>query len=221
MGYEKFLYDIAEWYWSRRPRNLQKRVGPSGLAHPCDSCLGHLILGHKKHRERGDGWLTFLGTCLHSGMEAALTAYNKDLGHERFLVEQEVTVGTVGSQTITGNLDAYDTEANVVIDWKLVGDKTLGRQPAETYLGQIDLYGLGAANAGLTPQKTLIMYLPRNQRFMWLGKPVLRDWDRGHAERVLERANRIAATVEPNPMAVEWLPRAYSCWDCKSGWDKG
>ena len=218
MAYEQFLFNVAEWYWSRSARNLQKRIGPSGLAHPCDSCLGHQILGHKKRRERGDGWLTFLGTCLHNGMESALKAYNADIGRERFLVEQRVTVGTVGSQEISGSLDAYDTDEDVVIDWKLVGDKTLMRAPAETYLGQIDCYGMGALNMGLTPKKTLIMYLPRNQRFMWLGKPVLRDWDRPHAEAVIHRADRIAQIVEGNPSAVEWLNRRYDCWDCKSGW---
>ena len=218
MAYESFIYDLAEWYWSRSPRNMQKRIGPSGLAHPCDACLGHMILGHRKRRERGDGWLTFLGTCLHAGMEAALKAYNADIGRERFLIEQTVTVGTVGGVEITGSMDAYDTDEDVVIDWKLVGDKTLARAPAETYLGQIDLYGKGAANMGLSPKQTLIMYLPRNQRFMWLGRPVMRDWGPANAEAVIARADRIAGLVVGNPAAIGWLNKRYECWDCRSGW---
>lgn len=217
IAYEEQLYGILEAEIELgNARNFQKRIGPSGLANPCYRCLGRALAGIEKPQTVKDRWLTFIGTCVHAGCERALLRENKRLGHDRFLAEHRVTVGQVLGEDIDGSADGYDLETDTVIDWKVVGDNTLAKPPSRLYLGQIDLYGLGFANAGFKPKRTCIMYLPRNQFRLRRGRAVIRDWDEGNAREALRKANDIAGLIRERggEAVIPKLRTDPDCYDC-------
>lgn len=220
MAYEETLYAVAEQYMAVDPRTLQTAPGPSGLGTDCYHCLGALLAREPKIEEPGDGWLTFIGKCVHEGMARACEYDNQQRGTPRWLIEQRVTVGTVGDETIEGNSDAYDLEDDGVVDWKITGANTIARVrrygPSMVYLRQVHLYGLGMKNAGLNPRWVNIMFLPREDRRMRGGILVRMPWEEEIALATLKRADDIARLGKEHgwDYVLPRLKRDPHCFDC-------
>jgi hypothetical protein len=220
MAYEEMLFGIIEDDIAGDERTQQKRIGPSGLGTLCYHCLGCMIAEVPKKESVADRWLTFIGRCVHTGLEKALVRRNRKLGFERFLPEHKVFVGNVGDIRVTGTTDFYDTVEHVVGDWKVVGKNTLNKvrrgDVSETYLGQADLYGLGLSMEGLEPEKTCIMFLPRDLFHVREGVAVIRDWDKANALACLKRANDIKALMDLHGTenVIRQLKRKPGCYDC-------
>lgn len=221
MAYEETLYEILEDYMGQDKRTLQRRIGPSGLGNTCWHCLAAALAELPKQESVADHWLAFIGKAVHYQAERAVKARNRKLGYNRFLSEHPVWVGNVGDIKVTGSLDLFDTDERVVSDFKVVGDATLrevikGNCPT-TYLKQIDLYGLGLEHEGYAPERTCILFLPRNRFRMRDGIAVVRPWDRDNAMETLRQANDIWKLLQEHgpEYLIPRLKRAPGCYDCK------
>lgn len=220
MTLQKLILDRITEHASNSPRNLQTRVGPSGIGNPCDHCLtAALVYGSK-----GSGdWLPFIGTAVHAALEPAFQG-------PEWLTEHKVTVGTVaGYGDITGSADLFHIPSGTVIDFKIVGNTTIadakrnGSKPQ--YRAQINLYGDGFVRAGFNVNRTVIAYLPRND-FKGLSGAYFDDqsYDPWLATAALDRAEKLyrealmdgyAVTRDPADAYIAALPRAKGCFDCK------
>lgn len=162
-----------------QPRTLQKAVGPSEVGLPCTRALIHKIAGDTEPRYRNDdpGWLAYIGTCVHAGLEAVFRndQTNRGLIQPRFMTEQRVNVGTAGGREIWGNTDLFDIDSGTVVDWKIVGPRRLERYrefgPGQQYRTQAHLYGRGCARDIAVVNHVMIMFLPRdnvlNKYYCW------------------------------------------------------
>lgn len=225
------LRRIVEHGITHQPRSLQTRIGPSEVGDPCDHCLAAKLAGWAKTPD-GVGWLPFVGTCVHEWLERHFIQHENDrtggnhTASRRFLVEQRVTVGQAGGQTITGSCDLFDTVTGTTVDWKITGANTLRtarRGPTPKYRVQAHLYGRGWANAGYTVRNVSIIYLPRNSMGGWDDAVTWHEpYDEQVAINALNRVDRIANNLRAlealGPDAVTaWigqLPRDPDCWDC-------
>ncbi len=179
-------------YEANQPRTRQVAIGPSEIAVPCDRRLAYAMSGHVE--QVGDGsvkWARMLGTAVHAMVAEVLAEDNRRLGRERWLIERRV----YPDPGIYGSCDAYDTDTDTVIDWKVVGPSSLTKYvrkgPGQQYEGQIQLYGRGWQRAGRTPRWVRIVFLPRSHTFSdafeWTA-----PYSRALAESCLDRLFRIS-----------------------------
>lgn len=179
------------------PRSLQTRIGPSEVGVECDRRIAHKLLGTPE-RKRSAPWRPTVGTAVHAWLEAAFLAENERLGRDRYLVETTVTVGVVNGVPLTGSADLYDTDHEVVVDWKIVGTASLRSKrsngPGATYETQLALYGKGFADLGRPVQSVAICFLPSAGELseaVWWSQP----YDEGLALAALVRLARIDTAV--------------------------
>lgn len=164
------LIDIISQAILNQPRTLQKIPGPSEVGIPCTRALTHKIAEDKEPRSKGDdpGWLAFIGSCVHAGLEQAFRndAANRGLSQARYITEHRVNVGTAGGKEIWGNSDLLDIDSGTVVDWKIVGPKRLNYYrefgPGAQYRTQAHLYCRGFRRLGFTVNHAMIMFLPRD-----------------------------------------------------------
>lgn len=225
------LRHLIEHHIKNQPRSLQVRIGPSEIGTDCDHCLAAKLAGWAEKDYNGAAWLPWVGTCVHAGLETAVIAHENRLnavhkGGRRYLVEHEVTVGTIGGQPITGHVDLVDLAVGMTVDWKIVGANTLRSAkagPSNVYRAQAHLYARGLVDAGHRIDTVAIAFLPRNavtlDAAVWWHEP----HDRAVADAALERANRVHANltaleqvagVDTRDAWISGLPRAEACFDC-------
>lgn len=187
------LRPVIEQAIVNQPRSLQTRIGPSEIGTPCSACLVCKLAGAPKIADSLP-WLPFIGTCVHTQLEGIFAA------DDRWLTEQEVTVGEIGGQPITGHADLYDTATGTVYDWKIVGKTTLdavrrkGLAAAKpTYQVQRHLYGVGFEAAGYPVNEVVAVFLPRNHISIDALHIDSAPFDRTIAEAGLTRANNAHA----------------------------
>lgn len=217
-------YLVDEYLWhvknaiTNHPRSLQKAIGPSELGHSCERRIGYRLLGAPTFNTQPDvPWLPTIGTATHSWLEGVFAA---PVACGRFLVEQRVTVGTVGGTEITGKVDLYDRATATVIDHKITGTSTLksyrSRGPGQQYRSQTHCYGRGLIAEGLPVDRVMIAFLPRNDELK-----AAHFWSEPYDEQValdaLARAERIAAATSiAGPAALRGLPTADAyCHRCQ------
>lgn len=182
------------------PRSLQKKIGPSELAHPCSRRIGYKLLDVPEANPATEApWLPTIGTGVHGWLEEQFTQANSGQDYARWLVELRVSIGEVLGIDITGSLDLYDRATATVVDHKIVGPTTLkkykSKGPGDQYEGQIMTYGRGLIRRGLPVKRVMIAFLPRNAElrdaFFWSA-----PYDAGKADAVLQRAEGIALTCK-------------------------
>lgn len=177
-----------------RPRSVQTDLGPSQLAVPCDRRLAYALAGR---RETADGtvkWAAMQGTQIHLLAAEVMAEENTRLGRERFLLEQRVWA----DDRTYGHCDAYDTDTDTVIDWKLCGVTRLklyrSKGPGPQYVGQGHLYGRGWARLGRPVKWIRLVFLARtnsfDDSFEWTA-----PYDEAAALAVLARRDRINAAL--------------------------
>lgn len=183
---------------TNHPRSLQKRIGPSEIAHPCARRIGYKLAGTPEGNVGDIAWLPTIGTGVHTWLEDAFTEANRDR-EIRWLTEARVSVGEILGADITGSCDLYDRATATVIDHKIVGPSTLkkyrSKGPGDQYRGQIHLYGRGYTRRGLPVDRVMIAFLPRNSAlsdaYLW-HEP----YDEQIALDALQRVEGIALTVQ-------------------------
>lgn len=184
-----------------QPRSRQTRIGPSELGIPCDRWMSHKLAGTPEVNTRHAPWLPTIGTAIHAWIEDVFSAANLPAiqagQRPRWLLETEVSVGTVAGQDITGHCDLYDTVTATSVDWKTVGPTRLKAYqrhgPGGQYRAQGHLYGRGWQRKGYPVDTVAIAFLPRNaelEQTVWWSEP----YDEQVAVAALARAEVIGMT---------------------------
>lgn len=199
---------------ANHPRSLQKKIGPSEVAHPCARRIGYKLLDVPETNVVDDiPWRPTVGTAVHAWEEEQFTAANEGHDRARWLTEMRVSVGTIGGVDITGSSDLYDQATGTVVDHKIVGPASIRkyksqRHPGPQYRGQIHLYGRGFTRRGLDVRRVMIAFLP--------SAGELRDayfWSEPYDEQIaldaLQRAEGIHTTLQAvGPHGLNLLPTA-------------
>lgn len=194
------LAEVLVEYDHGSERSMQKEIGPSELAVPCERQLAYRLHGKSENPDGRVKWPALQGTAMHALVAEALRKDNARIGRERWLIEREVWP----DPHIKGHADLYDTDTNTVIDWKLVGKSRLDvyrrKGPGDRYEGQAQLYGLGYQRAGFPVRFIRVVFLPRTHDFSeayeWTAA-----YSRKAAEAWLDRMYRLMDTLhtEVNP----------------------
>ena len=212
---------------SNAPRSLQREIGPSEIGHPCNRNIAHKLAGTPADRaDPGDPWPSVVGTAVHAWMEGALARANQTIGAERWHSEKVVTVadgilaGCGTKDHLVGHCDCYDSWLYTVVDIKVMGNtqhaEYVRGYVSEQYRTQAHCYGLGYVNAGYRVDHVALAIFGRAKRlddlFVW-SEP----WDRGVAERALDRLSKIrtvvSAGLDPNQLSAN--PTDSGCYYCQ------
>lgn len=163
------IIDAVNEYASNRPRSLQVEVGASSIGTSCQRQLGYKLLNTRKQSvEKDPGWMTQIGTAVHTYLENIFST------NDRYLTEQPVEI-RYADFFIPGTVDLYDKQTNTVIDFKIVGEATLSKAKRKDistqYQVQVSLYALGLKQAGHRVDNVAILFMPRNKELkdavMW------------------------------------------------------
>jgi len=181
----KELRQVLIDYEANRPRSMQKALGPSELGTPCQQQIARKLAGAPRRPITDPTWAPFQGTAVHASMEDVVAYWNKQLGRERWLAEDQLIVdpGLPGpdgnlADGISGHGDAYDLDHQMVVDWKHVGKtaldklrrgKRMGKPTAEQvsaeYRIQAHLYGMGHARKGRPVRHVRLVLLARSWQY--------------------------------------------------------
>jgi hypothetical protein len=174
------LRQILIDYEANRPRTMQKELGPSELGTPCQQQIARKLAGAPRRPITEPTWAPFQGTAVHASMEHVVAYWNAQLGRQRWLAEDRLVVSEAigGLPSVEGNGDAFDTDWDMVVDWKHVGTtalnklrtaKRLGKAPkdqvSQEYRVQGHLYGLGHANKGRPVSHVRLVLLARSWKY--------------------------------------------------------
>jgi hypothetical protein len=209
-------YDLS------RDRSQQVSVGPSEVGVVCDRRLGYALRNAVRLPDGRVKWAPLLGTAMHALIADALKTANEHAGRARWITEQRVQPDT----NLFGSCDAYDTDTDTVIDWKVVGqstiDKARTRGPGAQYETQIHVYGRGWQRLGYDPRWVRIVFLPRwshtiDDAYEWTA-----PYSRRRAEQALTRVRNVDAllseldvTAHPERWAqVPATPTSEACKWC-------
>jgi hypothetical protein len=224
----KYVRDILVRYGQDQPRSRQVALGPSELGTPCQRQIAYKLAGTAKRPITAPEWAPLQGTAMHTLMESALHWENQILGRERWIIEQRVHI----DDEIAGNGDAFDTDHNMVVDWKYVGTTALDKlraakraekPPAEQvspeYRVQAHLYGYGHERAGRTVTFVRLVLLARSWKYddsdEWT-EPYQPDIALAAVDRYYSTKDLLAA-LDPtvNPLLWGAVPAAPSQDACK------
>ncbi|GAA2516812.1 hypothetical protein [Winogradskya humida] len=180
------LRQVLMDFETSRPRSMQKALGPSELGTPCAQQIARKLAGAPQAPVTEPTWAPFQGTAVHASMEDVVAFWNAQLGRERWLAEDRLTVseaapgadGGIDLPEVAGNGDAFDIDHDMVVDWKHVGNtalkklgaaKRMGKPPREQvsqeYRVQAHLYGLGHANKGRPVRFVRLVLLARSWQY--------------------------------------------------------
>lgn len=169
-----------------RPRSMQKALGPSELGTPCQQQIARKLAGAPRRPVTEPTWAPFQGTAVHASMEDVVAFWNRQLGRERWLAEDRITAiealpGVAGGPdypAVAGSGDAFDTDHDMVVDWKYVGSTALDKlrngirlgkpvadQVSAEYRIQAHLYGMGHANKGRPVRFVRLVLLARSWKY--------------------------------------------------------
>lgn len=202
------------------PRSRQRSIGPSQIGEVCTRKIAYQLHDWPKANSDHDPWAAVQGTAVHAWMAGIFTKRDP----ERYRVEERVTIrqGHGELSRIGGSSDLFDTLTGTVWDWKLSGKSSIGdyrrHGPGQQYRWQGHLYGLGWENAGYTPRRVSICFLPRHHElepYVWTE-----PYSREVAEQALARLDSIYASIyaldpEKNPdawTAFSTDPKAKCSW---------
>lgn len=206
-------------------RDRQTRIGPSSLGKQCELCLAHEMLGDKEP-ETSDTFSLYpwYGTGMHLWLE-------QNEADPTVETERKVEVGIIrGYGRLTGTVDRYDHEHQMVIDYKLVGKNSkkklmngymrlpdgrlefIENQALEYYV-QANAYGVGMQNEGYPVEAVAICLFPRDHYRVdqitlveWPFNPDIVYAYMDRAANIYEYAKTYGvADLEPDP----------ECWNCR------
>lgn len=218
------LRELARAYDEAADRSQQRDLGPSEIGDPCGRCLAARVLGVYEYGAGAwdDGWRAWVGTAIHSRLEAAAAYANvKALDSDqpaRWWPEQTVhpddTLLPSG-----GHADLYDEQTYTVIDWKSITKAKLqklrdGGPVPLISRNQGQLYGLGYANAGARVDNIALAYVPRDgmYRDIWVH---VEPYDEAMALATLERYRTVRdLCAELGSAVLVALPSSPDCQVC-------
>ena len=194
------LFDLLEADMMGTDRNLQTRIGPSGLGTTCDRCLVHGLAETPQYRH--PNWWAGAGTAIHEWCEGAILRHTGrvlrsapagESTEVEWLPENRVAVGNVLDVEISGTADVFHVPSGTVGDFKCLGKSSLEelkRGNVKTiYRRQLMLYGRGYENEGYTVNHVALIGIPRDAKSIRDGSVITMPYDRMEAETVLKRAS--------------------------------
>ncbi|MFD8117026.1 hypothetical protein [Streptomyces microflavus] len=193
------LKEMFHGFVHRQERSQQTTLGPSEIGSPCDRRLAMSLLRMPRVNPGGDGWASFVGTCVHVGL-AEMFAW-ADAGSGRYAVESRLTYDN--PHVPKGTADLIDRTLFMVDDHKLMGkwsrNKLKAKGPSPTYRVQGHTYGLFARARGERIEHIAIIGWPRDESslddlYVWTE-----PYNPGIALKALARVDDIAAAVLPTP----------------------
>lgn len=221
---------LANYASTNAPRNLQRKIGPSEVGHPCARNVAHKLAGTPVQRNPSlDPWPSIVGTAVHAWLAEAIDTTNDrlaELGHpKRWLAEQRVEVAPgvlAGAGTeahLTGSCDCYDIWLRTVVDFKVLGNTQHGEYltgyVSDQYRAQIHLYALGLHRLGYPVEHVSLAIFGRAKRltdlYVW-SEP----WNQSFAEATLSRLVNIQTVVSAgiDPMTIKAIPSRNGCYFC-------
>jgi hypothetical protein len=159
------LADLVTRYSARRPRSMQRHLGPSELAVECDRQVVGKLVGEPATNHVTDPWPSFMGTAGHAEMENVLAWENARLGYQRFMSEQRVQPpGPFIAHP--GTADCVDLQDKALLDWKFLGKSSMGKLqkpagPPRKYRGQVWIYAVALMSMGYTVERAALVAWPR------------------------------------------------------------
>lgn len=178
------MRDVLDALDHDRPRSRQTALGPSELGTPCQRQIAYKLAGvQRRPEDKRPPWAPMQGTAIHTLMEEALRFHNRQLGRERWIVEETLVIDpglpdpdpAQRVDPIRGHGDAFDTDTGTVVDWKYVGVTALREVSRKTvpndhlvkpdYRVQAHLYGLGHERAGRTVRWVRLVFLARSHDY--------------------------------------------------------
>jgi hypothetical protein len=161
------MADIIRRYSARRPRSLQRHLGPSELGVECDRQVVGKLIGAPATNHVTDPWPSFVGTAIHAELDQVFRWENTQLGAVRYLPERRVNPGGpfIGHP---GTGDLYDAWEACMLDHKALGATSMDivksvAGPPRKYVGQLGLYGLGYLREGLPVRRIALLAWPRTK----------------------------------------------------------
>jgi hypothetical protein len=221
------VFDTVRSHILNQPRSLQTRIGPSEIGHPCPRRLAYKLSGIERVREEDVAWKPYVGTSVHEQVaqimaSAEIARWNdQQVTRPRWYVEEQVTVGSIAGEEITGHTDLFDATLGIVWDWKFTSRNMLKNNyrphgPGQQYRTQAHLYGRGWMARGFDVRHVGIIFLTRDgefsDRYVW-HEP----YDEQVALDALERAATIRLAVETHgaETVLPMLPAVESyCGHC-------
>lgn len=164
------LKDLIQRYSARRPRSLQRHLGPSELAVECDRQVVGKLVGEEPTNHVTDPWASFMGTAGHAEMENVLAWENSVLGYVRYISEQRVhPPGPFAEHS--GTADCTDLVDKTLLDWKFLGKTSLDKVkspagPPRKYQGQVAIYTLALISMGYDVNRMALVAWPRTSSFL-------------------------------------------------------
>jgi hypothetical protein len=226
------MADILRRYSARRPRSLQRHLGPSELGVECDRQVVGKLLGLPATNHVVDPWPSFMGTAGHAELDAMFQWENTQLGAIRYLPERRVNPGGVFAEH-PGTGDLYDAWEACMLDHKLLGSTSMDivkspGGPPRKYVGQLGLYGLGYMQEGLPVRRIALLAWPRTGSSL----SGLYVWEHAMDAQMAQllheiaddtvRRKRLAAAIAAAPAyaqgpmwaQVERTPDHHECYFC-------
>ena len=201
---------------AERPRSKQVTLGASDLASPCARKNAYKILGVEPPTPDEVGLSAWVGTGIHIQMELALEAANKRAKRRVWETEIPVRIPVRAGLAIPCNVDAYNTERHVALDWKSVGPSKVREyalRTPENYATQIDLYGLALVLSGRRVDHVGIGYIPRNGDLKDISVTTW-EWTGERADVAIKRYESLLAATAAGPAVLPMLPTAADCRFC-------
>ncbi|MET0417853.1 MAG: hypothetical protein ABW022_17735 [Actinoplanes sp.] len=202
------LADVLIAQEAQRPRTTQVALGPSELGTPCDQQIARkLVAGGVVPAAHEPAWAPFQGSAVHVAMDDVVDFWNVQLGRKRFLTVKDLGRLDIGPG-VTGELDVYDVDNAMIIDWKHVGESALKELRAarkkdlplplhvsQEYRVQAHLYGLGMRRRGYEVKRVRLVLLARSWKY-----EDSEEWTEPYNEALalaaLARYDRVKAQVD-------------------------
>lgn len=189
------LKEMFHGYTNRMERNQQQTMGPSEIGSPCDRRIAMSLLRFPRVNPGGDNWASFLGTCMHAGLEDMFLW--ADAGSGRYATELPLRFPSKFVPKGTGDL--LDRTLCVFLDHKGMGTWSLNKLrtdgPSRQYRVQVHTYAYGARLAGEDVEHVAIVGWPRQGKdlsdlYVWTE-----PYDPAVARDALDRVDRIGADI--------------------------
>lgn len=216
------LITAIRWANNNTDRSLQKFIGPSEVGTPCLRELGNKLAGTEPCNDP-DPWFAIIGTSVHDWLAFSLDQYQREvLGrtgeNRRWLIENRVDISHDKFGT-SGSTDLYDVDEQRVVDYKVVGNKSLTKYrvhgPTPTYKVQTHTYGKGWRQRGFPVREVALVFLPRSN-FLSFTHIWSEPFDESVADAALDRVgvvrDLLAAGISPNALPMASSDPGHCTW---------
>lgn len=187
------MKEIFRSYSTRMARNVQDTLGPSEIGTPCDRRLAMSAMHVPPVNPGMDGWASFVGTCIHTGLAEMFQWADSNTG--RFAVEVPLTFP---SEVVPhGTSDLLDRVLCMVDDHKAMGrfslDKLRTKGISPLYRVQLNTYAYGQRLKGERITHVALVAWPREQNSLADLYVVVEPYNPDIAHDAIRRAEQITA----------------------------